>query len=126
MREEGVTVNRDNPANWVISEPATGVVADRDFSTQDFTETRRPIPPRPPEPEPEPEVPMFMEEYAPRAALYEVLPDFLLRMQNWEPTRQRLFLPESPVCIRLLGSTGSQEFKRSSVNADYDADRFAV
>ena len=36
MREEGVTVNRDNPDNWVISEPATGVVTDRDFSVQDF------------------------------------------------------------------------------------------
>ena len=67
-----------------------------------------------------------MEEYAPRAALYEVLPDFMLRMQNWEPTRPRLFLPESPVYIRLLGSTGSQEFTRSTVNANYDADRFAV
>ena len=69
---------------------------------------------------------MFMEEYAPRAALYEVLPDFMLRMQKWEPTRQRLFLPESPVYIRLLGSTGSQEFKHSTVNANYDADRSAV
>ena len=36
MREEGVTVDRTDPANWVISEPTTGVVADRDFSTQDF------------------------------------------------------------------------------------------
>ena len=36
MREEGVTVDRTNPANWVISEPATSVVADRDFSVQDF------------------------------------------------------------------------------------------
>ena len=53
MREEGVTVDRTDPANWVISEPATGVVADRDFSTQDFTWTRRPRPPTP-EPEPDP------------------------------------------------------------------------
>ena len=71
-------------------------------------------------------MPMFIEEYAPRAALYEVLPDFMLRMQNWAPTRQRLSLPESPVYIRLLGNTGSQEFKRSTVNANYDAGRFAV
>ena len=34
MREEGVTVNRADSDNWVISEPATG--ADRDFSVQDF------------------------------------------------------------------------------------------
>ena len=159
MREEGVTVDRTDPANWVISEPTTGVVADRDFSTQDFTETRRPLPPRPSpmcpgdqigtppdcimDPTPpmcpegqvgtypdctdeNPDAPMFMEEYAPRAALYEVLPDFMLRMQKWEPTRPRLFLAESPVYIRLLESTGSQEFKHSTVNANYDADRSAV
>ena len=146
MREHGVKVtNRTatDPADWVITEStdAAPIIADRDFSTQDFTETRRPRPPpsscpdgqvgtppdcTEPEPEPEPMMPMFMEEYAPRAALYEVLPDFMLRMQKWEPTRQRLFLPESPVYIRLLGSTGSQEFKRSTVNANYDADRFAV
>ena len=71
-------------------------------------------------------MPMFIEEYAPRAALYEVLPDFMLRMQKWEPTRPRFSLPESPVYIRLLGSTGSQEFKHSTVNANYDAGRFAV
>ena len=101
-----------DPANWITETSATP--ADRDFSAAE------------PEREPEPEAPMFMEEYAPRAALYEVLPDFMLRMQKWEPTRQRLFLPESPVYIRLLGSTGSQEFKHSTVNANYDADRFAV
>ena len=113
MREHGVTVDNradPDPANWMITEStdATPIIAGRDFSTQDFTETR------------------FIEEYAPRAALYEVLPDFMLRMQNWEPTRPRLFLPESPVYIRLLESTGSQEFKHSTVNANYDADRFAV
>ena len=117
IRAEGVTVDRTDPANWDISTPTAGIIVDRDFSTGDFIETAK---------QPEPELPMFMEEYAPRAALYEVLPDFLLRMQNWEPTRQRLFLPESPVWIRLLGSTGSQAFKRSTVGADYDADRFAV
>ena len=45
MRAEGVTVtDRTDPANVVITEPATGVVADRDFSAQDFTETVRPRP----------------------------------------------------------------------------------
>ena len=136
--------------------PPPPAPADRDFSANDFTETAVPpcppgrigrhpncrIPPPPPpvepeplpeplpepEPEPEPEtgMPMFMEEYAPRAAVYEVLPDFMLRMQNGKPTGPRLFLPESPVYIRLLESTGSQEFKHSTVNANYDAGRFAV
>ena len=44
MREEGVTVTdrTTDPSNWVVSEPAAGVVADRDFSTEDFNETDRP------------------------------------------------------------------------------------
>ena len=33
MRAEGVTVDRTDPANWVVSEPPASVVADRDFST---------------------------------------------------------------------------------------------
>ena len=55
LRDEGVTVDRADPANWVISEPATGVVADRDFSAQDFTETSKPQPPVQPQLQPEPE-----------------------------------------------------------------------
>ena len=50
MREEGVTVDRSDPNAWVITEPAAGVVADRDFSAQDFNETARPRPRREPEP----------------------------------------------------------------------------
>ena len=150
MREHGVKVD-DSTAdrvNWTFTQSIDDdkIIKDRDFSTQDFTETARPRPPppsmcpagqvgTPPDctdaetempTEMQPTGPMFMEEYAPRAAVYEVLPDFLLRMQNWAPTRQHLLLPKSPTWIRLLGSTGSQEFKHSSVNADYDADRFAV
>ena len=44
MRAEGVTVTdrTTDPANWVVSEPAENVIADRDFSAQDFNERRRP------------------------------------------------------------------------------------
>ena len=54
FREEGVTVDRADPGNWVVSEPASGVVADRDFSAQDFTETAKPLPPVQQQTEPEP------------------------------------------------------------------------
>ena len=49
MREEGVAVDRTQ-ANWRMSEPTAGVVvvADRDFSAQDFNERRKPPPPPPP------------------------------------------------------------------------------
>ena len=49
---------------WVVSQRAAGVIADRDFSADDFTE--------PPEPS------RIIEVYAPRAAVYEALPGLLL------------------------------------------------
>ena len=55
MRGEGVTVvdrTDPDPVNWMITEPTTGVVADRDFSAGDFNETAWPRPPPPPDPEP--------------------------------------------------------------------------
>ena len=52
MREEGVNVTdyTTDPANWVESDLAVGVAADRDFSVQDFNERRKPPPPPPPPP----------------------------------------------------------------------------
>jgi outer membrane autotransporter protein len=62
-----------------------------------------------------------MEVYAPRAALYEVLPDFLLRLVDRGPTRER---PLEPVWIRFSRGAGSYEAERSTVGAAYDFDRF--
>ena len=118
IRPEGVTVNRSTDP-WTISDPAEGVISDRDFSTADFIETLT-------EPEDESEDesgtggPIFMEEYAPRAALYEALPDILLRLHDREPARPRA----ASTWLRILGRTGDYEFKRSTVGAEYDADYF--
>ena len=52
MLADGVTITdrtHADPAMWVVSDRAEGVIADRDFSAEDFTEIRRPTPP-PPEP----------------------------------------------------------------------------
>ncbi len=58
MRAEGVNVTDytdPDPAMWTASEPAEGVIADRDFSAVDFTERRiRTSPPPPPAPPPPP------------------------------------------------------------------------
>ena len=134
MREEGVTVNRTDSASWVISEPTVNVIEDRDFSTQDFTETRRPLPLPAPDTETEPEtdtdtdteMPVFMEEYAPRAALYESLPGFLLRLRSQGHTGARLVSPESPVWLALSTGSGSVDPSRSTTGADYDLDRIEV
>ena len=145
MREKGVTVDRTDPASWVISAPTTGVVVDRDFSTQDFTETRRPRPPAPLSSCPDGQVgtppdcadaetemptemrpPMFTEEYAPRAALYESLPGFLLRLRSQGHTGARLVSPGSPVWLALSTGSGSVDPSRSTTGADYDLDRIEV
>ena len=220
MRAEGVTVNRGDPAdpdpaNWAFTEPAAGVVADRDFSAGDFRETRRrcprgqvgtppncatPPPPMCPEgqvgtppdcmtpPKPvldgsgdavtvflegggrvvkhvfdglldaavdfledggqdagessagvvdgryfstedsiaTPGSRQFHEVYAPRAAIYEALPGFLLRLNGGGPEGKRLRTPGSPVWARLSGSTGSHAPERSTVGQEYDFERLAV
>ena len=113
MRPEGVTV-RDrsdpDPANWVITEPAAGVVVDRDFSAEDFVETST--------------QPMFTEEYAPRAALYELLPDFLLRLMGPGPNRRCGSTPDSSVWTRVAGGQGTYESVHSTTGATYEFDRF--
>ena len=119
MREEGVTVDRSDPNAWVITEPTAGVVADRDFSTADFIETTTTV-----EPEPKPLV--FMEEFAPRAAVYEALPGFLLKLNGGGPAGERVTSPGSPVWARLSGSRGSHSPDRSTVGQDYDFERFTA
>ena len=201
MREEGVTVDRTDPANWIVTEAATGVVADRDFSAGDFNETERPRPPRPrprpvnpsppviitppptpqlvlqpepsgntgtsgnseqnatvqgtkeeepkleegpepklseaatePETEPlslaltEPETESLslalMETYAPRSAIYETLPDLLLRLSGRKNARRLPLLPDSNVWARLSGGQGAVDPQYSTVGASYDFRRF--
>ena len=149
--KHGFKVNRTDPANWMFTEStddADPIIADRDFSTQDFTETRRPIPPSPTPPscpagqvgtppdctdaetetppEMQPTGPMFMEEYAPRAALYESLPGFLLRMAAQGPLNSRLASPESPVWFAFSGGSGEVDPSRSTTGAQYDYDRYRV
>ena len=74
--------------------------------------------------EPEPEQPMFMEEYAPRAAVYEALPDFLLRLTGQGPSRTCGSAPDEPVWVRFAGGQGSYEADRSTTGATYDLERF--
>ena len=110
---EGVNVTDyadPDPANWIISAPAAGVIADRDFSAGDFIET--------------PTGPVFMEEYAPRAAIYEALPDFLLRLTGPGPNRKCRSAPDEPVWVRFAGGQGAYEADRSTTGATYDLERF--
>ena len=120
MIGEGVVVTDRtdlDPANWRISDPALGVIADRDFSAEDFLYLSTSG------------SPLFVEEYAPRAAVYEALPGFLLRLRSQGHTGKRLVSPESPespVWLVLSTGSGSIEPDRSTVGAEYDLDRIEV
>ncbi len=106
MRAEGVRIESrsdPDPANWAVSERAAGVINDRDFSAGDF-----------------------IEVYAPRAAVYEALPGFLLRLSGGGFPGKRISSPGSPLWARLSGGLGSYETERASVGAEYDFSRFAA
>ena len=66
------------------------------------------------------------EVYAPRAAVYEALPGFLLRLGGGGPEGERLRSPGSPVWAKLSGGRGSYESERASVGAEYDFNRFTA
>ena len=68
----------------------------------------------------------FVTEYAPRAAVYEALPGFLLRLDNRGAAGKRMRRPGSPAWIRLSGGRGSYASNRASVGAAYSFDRFAA
>ncbi len=92
-----------------------------------YPECNDPPPPPQPEPEPEPEPeppppPVIMERYAPRAALYEALPDFLLGLTT-ERSGQS---PDLPVWIELSGHTGRQALDHSTVGTRYDTEHLVV
>ena len=69
---------------------------------------------------------MFMEEYAPRSAVYESLPGFLLRMGEQGPLDQHPASTQLPVWVAVTGGSGSVNPDHSTVDADYDYDRFMV
>ena len=64
-----------------------------------------------------------MEVYAPRAALYEVLPDFLLRLSDPGASRERPSRSQ-PVWFTISRGSGSYQAARSTVGTAYDFDRF--
>ena len=65
--------------------------------------------------------------YAPRAAVYEALPGFLLRLDGaGAAAGERLHKTGSPAWVRVSGGRGSYGSGRASVGASYDFDRFGV
>ena len=102
LKEAGVTVDRTTDP-WSITDQAEGVIAGRDFSAEDFIET-----------------------YAARAALYEALPGFLLRLNGRGPAGERLATPGSPGWVRIAGGGGRYAAEQASVGAKYDFTRLEV
>ncbi len=61
----------------------------------------------------------FIETYAPRAAVYESLPGFLLRLNGGSRSGGRIARPDSRAWTRISGGRGSFEPNRASVGAAY-------
>ena len=68
----------------------------------------------------------FTVSWAPRAAVYEALPGFLLRLDRPGSAGERPRRAGSPAWVRLAGGRGSYSADRASVGAGYDFDRFAA
>ena len=67
----------------------------------------------------------FVSSYAPRAAVFEALPGFMLRLDQGEDTAgKRLRIPGSPAWIKVSGGQGSYKPDRFHVGATYDFNRF--
>ena len=141
MREEGVTVTErmgETPEDWTITEPVVGVIADRDFSAQDFTESeaRCPqgqigfpdcmVPPEEPETPEEPGMSMFVEEYAPRSAVYEALSGAVHRLDARELPEEGFVWADSLLWVRFSGGDGSFEPDHATVDAEYDFNQFSA
>ncbi len=65
----------------------------------------------------------FVTAYAPRAAVYEALPGFMLRLDRRGTVGKPLRKPGSPAWIRVSGGRGSYGPERSAVGAAYDFGR---
>ena len=104
MRREGVTVDRSDPDNWVVSEASAETVADRDFSIADF----------------------INGPYGPRAAVYEAVPGLLLRLNGpADSDDRRLHAPDQSASLSFDGGTGSYGARSANVGAAFDFDRAA-
>ena len=68
----------------------------------------------------------YVYRRAPRAAVYETLPGFLLRLDAPGLSEERATSPGSPVWARISGGSGSYEPERSKMGAMYDFSRSAA
>ena len=106
MRDDGHTVDTSTDP-WTVSARSTSTITDRDFSADDFNE--------------EVSTRVLEEIYAPRAALYEILPDFLLRL-----TSPCSLPPDSTTWVRSSGGSGSYYPERSTIDSKYGFNRIEV
>ena len=106
LRDDGHTVDTSTE-QWTVSARSTSIVADRDFSADDFNE--------------EDSTHVLEEIYAPRAALYEILPDFLLQLTS------PCSLPsDSHTWVRSSGGSGSYYPERSTIGSKYRLNHIEV
>ncbi len=101
--EAGATGLESPNGAWDVTLLETPTVTGRIFSHNDFT-----------------------EDYAPRAAVYEALPGFLLRLNGRGVAGKRIASTGTPVWVSLSNGEGSYEAERASVGAKYDFNHFGA
>jgi len=134
IRAKGVKVTRNDNGLLTITDSVNGIVADRDFSAMDMIEEHAPVTPSQPPPAPvdptpttptDPTVMDMIEEHAPRAAVYEVLPGFLLDLDA-AIEADRIARTDSPAWVRVAGGKGAYTPDRASVDAEFNFRRYSV
>ena len=68
----------------------------------------------------------FLDPFAPRAAVYEALPGFLLRLDEAGGVGGEFRAPESPFWLRVSGGAGSYRPESASVGARHRHTRYGV
>ncbi len=68
----------------------------------------------------EPSGPMIIEDYAPRAALYEALPEFLLGLRTQTDSAAHRLSAALPLWLEVSGHSGEHDPQDSTVGTGYD------
>ena len=107
IRQEGVKVTSRTTDPWTITDPATGVTTDRDFSAADFFE--------------------ISDVYGPRGAVYEAVPNTLLLLNGWgNSAAKRLYSSDSPQWVGLTSGISSHKAAHSTIGGEFDLHRYEV
>ena len=123
IRADGVRIIDRTTDTWVISERAEGIIVDRDFSVADFVWEE--VPTAPPE-DGSPDLPGIVLVNVLGIGLYEVVPNFMLRLNKQEFRGKRIWSSSSPIWVRLAKKSWTYQPTVATVDGEYRASNFTI